>query len=281
VIGALQSLYAHYTSADTAFKRILLGGKRLRLSRYAALDDPLEAQDWGLEVISFVDQTPHTTREERDAATAAVRAAAQTLKERIRVLCLTTDADLPFEQVGVFARCYARPRMWEHRANHHEGVCLLLSASSLDDAMIAKARAAEFGRPGPVKYTDTALHNPRGISGLKDWDRHRDQGKAVEEYVRAHWDHYLFTKLADWTSEHEYRLAILSHADADEFLDCDGVILGVVLGHRFPSSQIPAASSACEEARVKLWRIDWGGGYPTTEDLPGGNPATFSLTLEP
>lgn len=233
-----------------------------------------------MHVVSFADDAAHATKEERAAATIVVRKEAQQLKQRIKVLCLTGDSDLPFEKVGAFARGYARPRMWQQYGDDHRGACLLLSRHLLTGAMAEKVRTAKVGLQGPVKYTDTALHNPRGVSSLSRWDRHCDQRVAVEQHVKSNWQHYFFTKLVDWRSEYEHRLVLLGEAGTAEFLDCGRAITAVVLGHDFPREEKSDATAACAAAGVSLWQITWDGGYPSTEPLGGGSRAAFRLTLE-
>lgn len=190
MIGRPGTFYAHYSSADSTFRYIVPSGK-LRLSPYVDMRDPLEAREWGLHVVSFLDESPETTPDEKVLATEAVRLAAQGLKERVKLLCLTVDADLGLEQMGAFARGYAKPRMWEQYADNHAGACLLLSKALMDDAMEAALRRA-VGMTARVTYTETGLYDPRGVSALKGWDRHADQAQAVESYVSANWKHYFF-----------------------------------------------------------------------------------------
>lgn len=279
MIGKPGTFYAHYSSAYSAFRYIVPSGK-LRLFPYAEMRDPLEAREWGLHVVSILDEPPESTPGDRALATEAVRLAAQRLKKRVKLLCLTVDADLPFEQVGAFARAYAKPRMWEQYADNHAGVCLLMTKAPMDDAMKETLRGRPVGMTAHVTYTHTGLHDPRGPSALKGWDRSADQDQAVESHVSANWEHYFFTKAADWASEQEHRLALLGEVGTDELVDCGRAIYAVVLGHNFPAWQVRSAAAVCEQANVSLWQMSWDGGYPTTTHLGGGSRAVVKLELD-
>src|SRR5690242_13384143 len=99
----------------------------MKLGPFSQMRDPRESKPWGYEAPTdpFVD-----LRDEVGRFSEMIRAA-QELKGRVKVLSLTEDNLSEPDESAVFGRGFAHPRLWEHYADNHSGVCLCFDRQAL------------------------------------------------------------------------------------------------------------------------------------------------------
>lgn len=257
----------HYTTRYGALAHIV-PTQRLRLSPFAQMADPVEAKD---AFAPFSYQDPPPPNAEVNALQAGVN---RILKHETKLLSFTLDG------VGVddlrappshFHRGYARPRMWEHYAERHSGVCLLYD-EHLVERVVDNLQPRGSVLDGRVRYSATpytGLHeSPIDYGRVQRGEETLDDLLAeVGERVPKE---LFFTKFDDWATEHEYRIVLHSLTSDYEFVDVSGLLKGVVVGHLFPDSELHPLIPLCAEQGAILARVDWEQGHP--QFIPIYNP---------
>jgi hypothetical protein len=147
----------HYTTAERAFEKILLT-RRLRMSPYRAMRDPLENKDLHL---TFAGRVGESDEDSADFERAAFEALGmiKTIRDAVRLLSFTVDTE---KWETPWGSGWARPRMWEQYADNHAGVCLVFDKTDAIDTFRAQMNRI----PGTTK-----VRSPRG-------ERRRRRGRT-------------------------------------------------------------------------------------------------------
>lgn len=258
-----QLLY-HYTRAETALKSILVS-RALRLSPYRSMRDPLENKKLPIIVDC------RTAADGERLSPRVVTQLLDALRGRMRVLSLTMDASAYTDvAVRTFGRGYARPRMWEHYAEKHAGVCLAFSAAAMCGPFLENIRAHGAANCKPVVYTQGGFVASPGRV-LDGHDLAEDTAAdLITKHVIEHEDHFWFMKLMDWETEYEYRF-VLFRPDMDLNVSIDvpfgNCLRGIILGEKFDSTHLPEALRLGEELKVPVMHLDWGSGRPSVRSV--------------
>lgn len=210
----------HSTPLSTAIEHILPTAQ-LRFSRFSAMRDPRET-DWAFAA-SFFGDIPEADRRYWE-----LRAAVDELKDSVRILALTPDVDeARWSHQDDFGRGFAHPRLWEHYANNHLGVCLCLNRETLIEA--ASRAVASIG--GTLIHRPVAYRDGEIALEASHLDLHavyeRGADAVASEHFKAHEEELLFTKLR----EVEYRLLTLWEAADELFVDVSEALEALVVGH--------------------------------------------------
>jgi hypothetical protein len=128
----------------------------MRLSPFSKMRDPRESKHWGYEAPA----APSMDLRDEVVRFAELNRLADELKDRVKVLSLTQDDPVERDEgSAVFGRGFAHPRLWEHYADDHRGVCLCFDREALTRTLTAR-----LGRHGPVEHgpcgTSTARSRP-------------------------------------------------------------------------------------------------------------------------
>lgn len=152
----------HYTRLSTAVESILPNWS-LRMSPFSQMRDPRESQLLPIEGISgYVADDTDLRDEIRRFAELDQKAKA--LKDRVKVLALTRDDLSPRDETSSpFARGYAHPRLWEHYADDHRGVCLCLDKTEFIRTAVDSLQ------------TSGGLMHERSSTSTLSWHRKRAQ----------------------------------------------------------------------------------------------------------
>lgn len=257
--GEPGELLFHYTRAATAFERIL-PDKKIRLSPYASMRDPLEAQHWPEPPAYFVDPD----NELQDQLELARLAVVVQAKAAARLVSLTVDADDYREDTEPFGRGYARASMWQLYGDDHRGVCLAFDRkqllSELTDALADSSRIIAK----PVQYVRALSADSLPSERLHDLSSDAFHA-AVDDYLEKNEDRLLFTKLLDWSGEQEFRFVAVRHDNEEGPLDIPfgDSLRAVICGHELPPWQRAGGEIICREAGdVDLVRCIWHGRRP-------------------
>jgi hypothetical protein len=253
--GKPGDFFFHYTTREAAFAHIV-PERRLRLSPYAKMRDPMEAKSPSFGAGLAVPDDPEVEKSMNQAWLGAWQLVG-TKRGRTKLLSLTIDApDYRDRLAETFGRGWARARMWEQYAENHQGVCLLFHRERFQEVVLAQLRARAPGAVcGPVRYEKegiaaeaaaTMMLEP-GVSAEGLADRHLGQ----------HFNALFFLKLLDWESEHEFRFVEPSDDDDYSYVDYQDTLAAVMVGAEFPDWQVPAVLDACKRARVDARRVEW------------------------
>src|SRR4051812_6568338 len=117
----------HYARLAMALEFILPSWS-MRLSPFSKMRDPRESKHWGYEAPRAASMELH----DEIVRFGELQRLAEQLKDRVKVLSLTEDDRLDRDEGGaVFGRGFAHPRLWEHYADDHRGVCLCFDRKEL------------------------------------------------------------------------------------------------------------------------------------------------------
>lgn len=263
----LAGTLCHYTVGTVAFEHILPSGT-LRMSPYARMRDPLENRE-----LSFCAAPGNLDADVADDKLSSAAFFIELVRSTMSMLCFTADAGDPYgPDDEPFMRAWARPRMWEQYGGAHQGVCLLFERDLLLERI-----SDELQPRGMVVGADVS-YVPRGFSGtaaarldLESFDPY-DLPKLARFVLDSKQDLF-FTKSLDWEAEHEFRVMFSPEKKTGEgprpadyvlvpFGDASAV-RAVVLGEKYPDSEMPRALTVCEEHGLELLRVRWEAGVPS------------------
>jgi hypothetical protein len=272
--------FFHYTTRDAAFGDIL-PRKRIRLSPYSKVRDPLEYKAYFTAAYfedSFKDE------EGKDPALeiwSKSNELAARLRRETKLLALTVDAAQGYEgeKAEGFGRGWSRTRMWEQYAENHEGVCLMFRRDNLKQRLKEGLTAQGAGAlyDGEVRYTETGLAGePQAQNLALDQFVGGKTSEAMADHLEKHHRELYFLKTRDWESEHEYRFVTLSPGADYQYVEFgDDVVAFVVVGEKFPRWQIAGALETCKLAKVQPLRLTWWNYRPIVTRLQVPDPMRF------
>ena len=266
--------FFHYTTRDAAFGHIL-PTRKLRMSPYSAMRDPLENKKWLFPgSYSVPDDIPDGHPEHPETAGQEFGAAANEIRDSAKLLSLTIDAEDLRGRAELFGRGWARARMWEQYAENHAGVCLRFKREDLTaritESLNTQGLASPYHRP--VGYTDEGSGgglplNLNEIVGKVD-------GEFVRQFVQQHHIRLFFRKTIDWESEHEYRFVVTTPDMEYVYVDFGDALDVVAVGENCPRWQWPAVVEACQGLNAEPVRVEWSTGAPRAWRLrPAEAPA--------
>jgi hypothetical protein len=257
-----EGLLAHYTTAEVAFEHVLPEGGQLQLSRYADMNDPVEAQDLRI-AFSYGDRSDEEANATYDAALQVV----EEIRGSRRLFCLTRDTP---DTNDTFGCCWARPRMWDRYGDRHRGACLVFDRGKLRMAFHEQMPTpTRPGEPtlhmGHVRYTPGGIADSEAVGSIVgDEAMFSDTRAAVARHIDAHYADFYLLKSDDWESEYEYRMLLASDTgEPYAKVDYRDALVAVVVGYRFPLFQLAGAQLLCDQREVQLRRMWWEGGTPS------------------
>ncbi|MGO9902647.1 MAG: DUF2971 domain-containing protein [Solirubrobacteraceae bacterium] len=248
-LGAPGDYFFHYTKRGAAFEDIL-PRRRLRLSPALRMRDPLESNP------AFVlpDIVDVTGLEASDRL--------QQLRRCSKVLSLTIDARGYDGDAEIFGRGFARARLWEHYAENHHGVCLVLKRDAFHANVLAQLQSrSPHSLAREVRYTPMGIWTDSAATLLPTQGRGGEE--AASEHAESHATSLFFTKLMDWESEREYRFVEPSTEDQCTFVDIGDTLAGVIVGKDFPDWQMPSLFTTCDRIGAQPWQMSWDRSIPS------------------
>jgi hypothetical protein len=254
-----QLLY-HYTSAEVALDNVL-PARTLRLNAYSVMRDPLENKELPLMLRYSTPGSPDRLPLRR------AQEFVSGLRNQMRILSLTMDA-AGYDDVRLraFARGYARPRLWEHYAAKHEGVCLAFSANCLTTDFYERLKSYGVVTCNPVRYSDGGFVVSEGRLIDADGLTEDTAADVLTAHLMEHHEDFWFSKLSDWETEYEYRFVVFGpDLPIGEPLDVsfENCLRAIVLGEKFDPALEPEIAGYAADLGVVIGRLDWQGGRPS------------------
>jgi hypothetical protein len=263
----------HYTRLSTVLEHILPEG-RIRLSPLSEMRDPRESGRWLFGVTKDADVEGGGTDD-----LAALLHHLDAAKARFKVLSLTEDSPAPPDDpYDSWTRGYGHPRLWEHYADKHNGVCICFDREPLIGTLRQQLDGdGALFRHRSVSYEDAQVYAHFSQQRILKLGGHK---AAVDDYFASHMDELLFKKLRDWETEVEYRVVVRAdHADPVYAENVWPAIKYVMLGAGVHPSYIPAFRELCEPKDIDLARILWMNGQPRAAGVPKpGDPVTVHIS---
>ena len=226
--------------------------------------DPRESHMWGA-VASVPEPEP-----EDDELFYELSRQINAVKNTIKVLSLTRDDREPrSHDVEIFGRGFAHPRLWEHYADNHRGVCLCLEKETFV-RMLCRDLVAQ----GDLKYGDVEYEDgPIAREALHfDLPTVRSGGVkvAIDEHLAAHHQELFFRKARDWQSEMEYRVVLTTDHPRPVYVNIGQSLKNVVLGVGVPWVYVSALNDLCGPSQIELFQVRWMNGRPDLLPPPMG-----------
>lgn len=242
----------HYTRLSAALEGIL-PKLQLRFSRFSSMRDPRESK-WAFATV-FMGEVPQA-----DQLTGTLWSTLHRAREDVRILSLTADDPRPRNQL--YGRGFARPRLWEHYAGNHVGVCLCLERSALERSV---AEAIEgIGAKlvhAPVNYRDGEIALHASHFDLNQAQQ-RNPVEVIHDHMAKHAEELFFTKLTDWATESEYRFMTVWQGTEELYVDISKALYLVILGFQVAREYAPSFYALCEPRGIPVAKVEWTNGRP-------------------
>ena len=263
-----RTLLYHYANPETL--QLILGSKSIRLSSLARMNDARESRKWYPSL--RVDVEGGVTNDEHRRWLTQIDEA---LRQRAKVACFTGDRfpSGPGEDGDEFHRGYARARMWDQYADHHEGACLIFDQGVLvqqAEHALGGHNAVRFGR---VSYIDRRVGDAKGMLRFNASDLRRGVAEAAEQYLDSNWQELLLTKNLDWASEEERRILFVEPGSIETIREFNfgGSLVSVVLGESSKpelQAQVVSLAKSAGLPSGMVAQCSWFGGSPQVVPLP-------------
>ena len=259
----------HYTRVDTALNYILRDGT-LRLNSFAAMNDPRENKSW--TIATMIKPSFDLEPKDWDALSENV---SNILKQNVKMACFSKDRETAVDKWqpdGLLDRGFARPSMWHHYANGHNGVCLMFSIEKLN---VAFCKQVEPDRTfsGTVIYSDDGIilrmgHHPfcidlTGFANISNLQSDPRFTIEVNNHLRRWMSELFFTKLKDWSNEEEFRWVYLDDNPQPLPLEFHDALEGIIIGEKVSSVHEEAFLKYCVLYKADIAHLEWRNGYPT------------------
>lgn len=222
------------------------------------IDDPLEEHDLAQSAAFFVEANP-----DAEPAYWQLLERVARLRNAMRLLSLTADADDYPAGDFLYAFGWARARLWEQYASSHAGVCLVFDRERLHGALSPSLHSQGMWYDGVVEYSPRGFYDSAARTVIDgDLLNPAAQPERLAGWAQEHHRDLFFRKTDDWRSEYEHRYVLMSPQDTYAFADFGDALVRVIVGSRFPAWQLAGALAACGRVGAELRRMSWNAGMP-------------------
>lgn len=263
--------FFHYTKWKTASERIIPSGT-LRLSPYSQMRDPLEAMAPMLGAGASYAPGDEEAAERMGRTHYEAQEEIGRLRSCTKVLSLTVDAEWAAEVPEYdrrFGMGWARARMWEQYAENHTGVCLVFAKDAFKALVMAQLEArSPNARADMVKYAKTGLAGSYATNILLSPDE--TGSEQARRHLEKHATEFLFMKLSDWESEHEYRFVEPSETDEYSEVEFGNTLVGFMAGHNFAENLEREALALARQHNIEARQILWAFNGPMSGKFKSG-----------
>lgn len=228
----------HYTSVDTLIKYILPQNS-LRFSHLSSTNDPEESKYHILDYIDDVSIGPDYFMDNLNKR----RDISKGITQNIRLICFSQDDADFYIGNGLYSnKGYARPRMWAQYAKNHQGVCLVFNKERIID-IFKNSFSDKQTFYGDVSYEPLVKllneeENVYAQSGFVSDFLNKSVEEIVNERIIKYHKIYFFSKHKDWKTENEFRLVLKETSENETYLNIDGCLEYIILGHNFDDNLI-------------------------------------------
>ena len=252
-----------YCSWEVARDYVLSGPQTLRFSDIMSMNDPLEFGKLNIPLYGGSTDNNFPLR--------VWEAFHKVTKFGVRFFCSTLDRSAGLEY-GTSAswrhaiRGFDHPAMWNHYADKHEGVCLILKKAKLDTIFHRELNTTGNLISAPIEYvrdrSQHALYKSHFElhSAMVNWS---DQmlHDFIRQNVMENPKKFFFTKTEEWANEREFRWVYVGDGDGPIDVPVGEAIAGIVLGSDFDNSFHCQAKDLSEKIGVPILRLWWSNGF--------------------
>lgn len=266
--GVLPPLAFRYMTSDGLVATI--NTRQLRMNAWSRMNDPRETMVWRPTGIAAAGSYTDTEMNKRID---------DVLRRSACLLAMTADREPTSgaHPASLFHRGWGRAPLWAHYADNHRGVCLLLDATAvyqaLDELPIMKDGRYFF--QGRIKYVDKPIPRP-DLTGGPFTDQ-TSLAEAIAEFLDTRYriSGLHMTKNTDWAYATEVRLAVINlyldehELDAPVHLPLAGCLKAVIFGNAHPAPTILAAGirHMLGGDSPEFFQCRWNDGAPALTPL--------------
>jgi len=258
----------HYTSANTAIKKILRN-QQIKIGLMKYVNDPRESKDWAL--------LPKFTGIPTDSLPtneiSVNREFTRIKQEEWKVVCFTVSDPkykrYPKSKVDegfLYGAC--KPRMWASYADNHKGVCLKFNGMEFDKQIRINPKKTSKNRKvfcGKVKYFDHG--DTLDSISIDHIELSRTAfSKGIRHHLLRYYKFFFLLKSKDWKTESEFRWLVQDENKEAELLPIQGIVEEVIVGFDFPKMYYPTLIELCGLLHIHIREIIWRNGFPFVSD---------------
>lgn len=255
----------HYTSTETALD-FIFKDNTLKFSSFLNVNDPRERKAWNIATI--VRPEPRLELDQYDQISLDV---SNFLKQNAKLICFSCDkpsAVGAWQPEARLDRGYAKPSMWHHYAEKHNGVCLVFDRNKLGAAFERQLQAERLIQ-GKVTYSDRgilpSLSNDPFVIDLTQVTDQKSYLSAMRSHFNKWHKELFFQKLNDWAYEDEYRWVYFDDDTTPRFVDFEDALKAVVVGDAVEESTYEKFLTPCAKHSADIARLGWRNGFPSIE----------------
>ena len=255
----------HYTTRELALTRILVQ-RRLKVSTFSSTNDPRESKDWEFDLSWRGERGPPNIESHAEMK----RTATDRAKRTVKLLCMSSDDGVAVEKdpLDMFARGFARPRVWAQYAENHKGVCLVFVREALHRTIVDQLGAHAEIYHGSVDYSNDESDREGAFSLDRDQIDEVGLASVLSDHIRNFHKHLFFTKAGDWSTEFEYRWVVDSPSVDPEFVSFGDALVAVVVGADFHEVYDASLRPLCKTNGATFARLYWRNGHPDLIPYP-------------
>ena len=262
----------HYTSVEKAIK--ILYSDSLLFSLISGTNDTSEAK----MKITF-DQKSMMEPQEYEEVVKKISEYFKQNTQIVQLLCFSVDAKIKEtdkkrylsainekdKYYDVSGRGFALPRMWAQYASNNEGVCFVFDKDKLLNKINHKVAFTKYGLVRYKKIFDTYFISESKMELLNDRISMVANGSlTLLDMLQKDKDfltYNFFSKLDDWSNEHEYRILSLIDKGKQERMPIMGVksfLEGIVIGEKMDKAyeKVIRMFAECGKHEVKKIHFD-------------------------
>jgi hypothetical protein len=146
------------------------------------------------------------------------------------------------------------------------GVCLVFDKARLVESLSpVLAGLGSHSRSGAVRYANEPLWRDTYLN--LQIIRLGGRDALVNDTAAEHMEALFFTKLTDWTSEHEYRFVVATDSVDPINVSVADSLTSVVMGYEWAPQFLPSLKDLCTGTHVTIRQLRWFNAEPRLEGI--------------
>ncbi len=186
------------------------------------------------------------------------------LKDMFKVLCFIQEDNMEL--------IVKKPRMWEQYGDMHKGCCIILRKDKLDQEFKKiKNKQNNYANRRVYYNLESKKDKLKSIFNNYEIDKMLEENgykkHILTDYIWGHRELFIFTKMSDWSTEHEYRYSIYDKNSEimSYYLNILNSIEEIVLGEQVTNEYTKMMYRKCKDLNIRLTKLDWINGFPYKE----------------
>lgn len=262
----------HFTKTKIFFESIVDSNK-FNLYPVKTTDDPREYKYWQFTEVSYGDS--FTEKEDSRSFIEKNQLINKLIKERSFISCFCENNKVKIEdnQTEKMRYGFEKSRMWSQYADHHYGLCLVISKTKIKEIIDKYDRNDFLVFHNKMKYQYEFQHSHDYNSTTFIQNTELNSKNSVLKHIEYNHENIYFTKDIDYKDESEYRIVVVDINGQKQSIgiNLNEIIRGVILGDKFPDVYLPLVQLVYNEYKCNIRKIEWLKGNPFLYKCLSGN----------